>query len=533
MHRKDCPRPRFALACALLATAGLVSAAHAQRWQRPVGTDIAEGALDVQFTRDGGSISVGTRAKIGGDIQAFVVKHKPDGSVEWDREFGGDRDDIAYSVIQTFDGGYAVAFETENAPGGLHLGVYRFDPTGLPMWAFTYPGSFMTDPIHTPHPGPAIEEDPFTRDLLLTGNFNGLPELVRTSPAGALLFARVYVLGGDSQLAFTDLKIAPDQSVVISGTVRRFQDTGLLLQDAFLMRTMGGGLPIWANAYDMPPIDGRVSETGDGLDLRDTTAIGMIYLAGRTDFGAPTSGLLGTHYLATDVVAGAVLFDNTLSVATPLATASIESAYAAIRHDAARKQVVVAGRRSSPLSASALTAAWSFDDSGPLLIWAEQFARLCEGESVDADPNQCGVVVAGVIDSEPWPNGNGSFDVHHLKLNERGDSGCLQSPIQPAQQPAQFRREPLQVTVTQLFEQQLYPFNPVPVGSGDQPFCFSPWCFPCAVDINNDGLVNVNDFFAYLALYQAMNPAADLTMDGNINVNDFFLFLALYQAGCV
>ncbi len=55
---------------------------------------------------------------------------------------------------------------------------------------------------------------------------------------------------------------------------------------------------------------------------------------------------------------------------------------------------------------------------------------------------------------------------------------------------------------------------------------------PCAPDLTNDGSVNTNDFFAYLAAYQAQDPTADFSGDGQINTNDFFAYLAAYQAGC-
>ncbi len=54
----------------------------------------------------------------------------------------------------------------------------------------------------------------------------------------------------------------------------------------------------------------------------------------------------------------------------------------------------------------------------------------------------------------------------------------------------------------------------------------------CAADLTGEGAVNTNDFFAYLTLYQAQDPAADFSPGGGINTNDFFAFLAAYQGGC-
>ncbi len=54
----------------------------------------------------------------------------------------------------------------------------------------------------------------------------------------------------------------------------------------------------------------------------------------------------------------------------------------------------------------------------------------------------------------------------------------------------------------------------------------------CLADFTCDDMVNTNDFFAFLAAYQAQDARADLTGDGNIDTNDFFEFLSLYQQGC-
>ncbi len=530
----NCPRSSSALIAGLVLLAGAADMASAQRWQRPVGTQLHEGALDVEYTRDGGSISVGWRYNDAGVPDAFVVKHKRDGSVEWDLEFGGGRPDIAYSVIQTRDDGYAIAFETLNAMPGFELGIYKIDSSGAYMWAMTYPGTWQTDPIHKPYPGPAIEEDANTADLLVTGNISGRPLLLRTDPFGNYLYNRIYTIpGADNlvELAFTDLKV-DDESIVISGTGRRTDFAGVTHQDSYLMRTDPLGFPMWANLYDSTNVpDLGVRETGDGLDLRRADAAdGMIYLAGRTDLGRAFSPKLGTYLLAVDGL-GLPMFDNSLELSPndQLADDRIESAYAAVRHDAGSRQVYVAGMRAR---STTTTAAWAFDDSTALLNWANGYNRLSEGEGVDIDKKHCGPVVAGVIDSSPWPNGNGGLDIHHVKLNASGDSGCQQTRLNPRQDPPRFRPEPVQLSIEEFQEQVDFDFPPRPVGSGDAPFCYSAFCNPCPIDFDGDGLLTTNDFFAFLVLYQNADPAADLFADGVINTNDFFAFLAAYQAGC-
>ncbi|MCC5786480.1 MAG: VCBS repeat-containing protein [Phycisphaerales bacterium] len=54
----------------------------------------------------------------------------------------------------------------------------------------------------------------------------------------------------------------------------------------------------------------------------------------------------------------------------------------------------------------------------------------------------------------------------------------------------------------------------------------------CIADINGDGVVDADDFFAFLALFAAGDLQADINGDGVIDADDFFEYLALFAAGC-
>ena len=62
--------------------------------------------------------------------------------------------------------------------------------------------------------------------------------------------------------------------------------------------------------------------------------------------------------------------------------------------------------------------------------------------------------------------------------------------------------------------------------------CGGPSC-PC--DFNDDGVLNSQDFFDFLAAFFALNPSADFNNDGLVNSQDFFDFLACFfnpPGGC-
>lgn len=57
-------------------------------------------------------------------------------------------------------------------------------------------------------------------------------------------------------------------------------------------------------------------------------------------------------------------------------------------------------------------------------------------------------------------------------------------------------------------------------------------CEVCAPDLNGDGLVNTQDFLAFLNLWVAGDPIADWNGDGTVNTQDFLAYLNAWAAGC-
>ncbi|MGP1273381.1 MAG: GC-type dockerin domain-anchored protein [Phycisphaerales bacterium] len=55
---------------------------------------------------------------------------------------------------------------------------------------------------------------------------------------------------------------------------------------------------------------------------------------------------------------------------------------------------------------------------------------------------------------------------------------------------------------------------------------------PCVADVNGDGLLTPGDFTAWVAAYNAGDPAADQNADGLIQPDDFAAWISNYNAGC-
>ena len=88
------------------------------QWAKTYGVTGYEYAYSIQQTADGGYIVAGYTSSSGaGDTDAWVLKLNSDGTVAWQKTYGG-TGDIAYSIQQTADGGYIVAGCTNSFGAG-------------------------------------------------------------------------------------------------------------------------------------------------------------------------------------------------------------------------------------------------------------------------------------------------------------------------------------------------------------------------------------------------------------------------------
>ena len=87
-----------------------LAAAEPERWQQTYGGTDDDGALSLIQTSDGGYALVGyTRSYGAGGDDFWLVRIDGSGNMQWNQTYGGAGSDIASSLIETSDGGYAIA----------------------------------------------------------------------------------------------------------------------------------------------------------------------------------------------------------------------------------------------------------------------------------------------------------------------------------------------------------------------------------------------------------------------------------------
>ena len=243
-------------------------------WNKTYGGFDDEGPAFVVQTGDGGYVLAGNTESYGsGGPDFWLVKTNSSGEIEWTRTYGGTDWDSAVSVVQTNDGGYAVAGWTSLFPAwSSDFWLVKTDVYGNMEWNKTYGGFDDEGPgfvVQTSDGGYAVAGS--TQSF---GSGGGDFWLVKTDSSGNAQWNRTY--GGTSPDEVESLVQTSDGGYIMAGTTISF-GTGEF--DVWLVRTDSLGNAQWNRTYGGTDFDfGRsIKQTSDG---------GYV-VAGRTDsFGS-------------------------------------------------------------------------------------------------------------------------------------------------------------------------------------------------------------------------------------------------------
>lgn len=114
-----------------------------KEWTNTYGGNRGEYTYAVVQTSDGGYALGGTTYSYGsGSSDFWLVKTDLSGNMEWEKEFGGSESEFAHSLMQTSDGGYAITGYTEShSDGNWDMWLVKTDSSGAEEWNKSYGGS--------------------------------------------------------------------------------------------------------------------------------------------------------------------------------------------------------------------------------------------------------------------------------------------------------------------------------------------------------------------------------------------------------
>lgn len=250
----------------LLLSAKCFSQAPTIQWQKSFGGSQQENAYSVLQTADGGYIFSGRTNSVNGDVEGYqwsyslfngdvwIVKTDAVGNIEWQKLYGGFSNDAGIKIINTADGGYAVASVSEstngtvtNSIGGYDYWILKLNASGDLQWQKRLGGpgdDFIRDIKQTPDGGYIVVG--YSSSTLPNGN--GLKEvyLVKISSTGTTQWWKPY--GGSNDDIANSVALTPDGGYIITGTTKSSNGTFTSNQgmsDIFIIKVDSVGIVQW------------------------------------------------------------------------------------------------------------------------------------------------------------------------------------------------------------------------------------------------------------------------------------------------
>jgi hypothetical protein len=204
-----------------------------------VGGTNEDSALSIIQTTDGGFAVAGSTSSFGaGGSDMYILKLNAAGTLLWSKTVGGPNDEKAYSIIQTPDGGYAVAGYTYSFGAGYSdVYIVKLDASGVVQWSRTIGGTsydWTHSIILTTDGGYAVGG--------FTGSFGNM-YIVKLSSGGLLQWTRsINGTGNDIDDAYSVIQTA-DGGYALAGKTWAL---GLGLNDVYIIKLDASGTLQWS-----------------------------------------------------------------------------------------------------------------------------------------------------------------------------------------------------------------------------------------------------------------------------------------------
>lgn len=248
--------------------------------------------LDMIQTNDGGYALAGwTESEGAGAWDFWLLKTDANGENLWSRTYGGDRSELCYSVQQNYHGGYSLAgYSRTFGPAEQNAWLVKTDNEGAVQWTQDYGGGDIATAefwshVQTSDGGFALCGQLREINRGQDGFLSDQIYVVKTDGEGNEIWSRTF--GGSEVDIGTDIVETEDGGFAIAGSWREL-DGGFLDHDYCLIKVDTDGNLLWSRTYGH---DGRWSdEVCYGLQQ---CADGGFILTGKAD---TPSGEEAHHY---------------------------------------------------------------------------------------------------------------------------------------------------------------------------------------------------------------------------------------------
>ena len=219
------------------------------KWTKSFGGEYNDEARALILTSDGGYALSGFSWSYGAGLSDFwLAKVDEEGRLAWERTFGGVARESAHSLVQTADGGYALAGWSESFSSGDQFWVVKTGPTGRQQWSRAYAQAAASGIAVRPAPA-------------------GARSIRQTEDQGFIIAGWTGAIPGARDILAIKIPPIEDRPAVPEGPVVTLHNTGSASITSAVVGFGSGGSPsplrFWHNGRivdrDNPLLPGRVA----------------------------------------------------------------------------------------------------------------------------------------------------------------------------------------------------------------------------------------------------------------------------------
>ena len=252
-----------------------------KQWSRVYGGKLDDYGWGVTESDDGGYVIAGETFSFGsGQSDIYLLKIDSNGNMKWNTTFGGLAEDVAYSVVNSNDGGFIVAAQTKSyGKGGSDGMIVKFDSKGIKQWNRLFGGKGL-DYLKS------ITVDSLKGYILAGGSrsFNNGDNqgwVLSVNNDGYLRWEKTY--GDVGEDGFNMITRTKDGGFVAVGSSASFFSKGM--KDVIMIKLDSDGQKLWMNLYG-----GRENDIGNAVnECKDG---GFIIAGETTSYGKGKSDIL-------------------------------------------------------------------------------------------------------------------------------------------------------------------------------------------------------------------------------------------------
>ena len=213
-------------------------------WTHTFGGSSADGVQAMQPTSDGGFILAGYTFSFGhGYANGYLLRTDASGNLLWSNAYGGAGWEYLHAVAETADGGFVAAgYTTSTGAGGMDMYLLRVDAQGSLLWERTFGGAGIDVAK-----GVAVDAQ---GNLVLAGytDSSGAGEkdvfIVKTDAEGNELWTQLH--GGEESDAAMDVLVDSQGNYLVAGASGSFEAEN---RDVYVLKLSPEGNIFWEELF--------------------------------------------------------------------------------------------------------------------------------------------------------------------------------------------------------------------------------------------------------------------------------------------